>query len=179
MCDFPHHVRMLFSLPPPPPPFTPLSESFSFSPPLFFFSFFLLPLSLCDSRRLLHPYREALSSVDFWEASGTGLWPVARNRLREEAHNGKALGLSCATRNSFIFFSRFLSFFYLFFFILCSPLSTPPVARDRHRNFSFPFRSVFCCEFDRDGLPFFFFFCIPSRFSFDTVEYRLIFWGVD
>ena len=109
MCDFPHHVRMLFS---------PLHCSFRvffFFPSsfLFFFLFFflLLPLSLCDSRRLLHPYREALSSVDFWEASGTGLWPVARNRLREEAHNGKALWLSCATRNSFIFFSLVFLFY--------------------------------------------------------------------
>lgn len=35
---------------------------------------FFSPLAAVrDSRRLLHPYREALSSVDFWEASGTGL----------------------------------------------------------------------------------------------------------
>lgn len=55
MCDFPHPGPATR----PPHPFPP--------------AFFSPLAAVRDSRRLLHPYREALSSVDFWEASGTGL----------------------------------------------------------------------------------------------------------
>lgn len=100
------------------PPHPPLDSPPSVHGAAFF------PLSRrCDSRRLLHPYREALSSVDFWEASGTGLWPAARIQLREEAHNGKALGSPAASWSSF--------------------LSAPP----------FPHRGIFHFAFDAERSP--------------------------
>lgn len=159
MCDFPHHVRMLFS-----PLHSPFRVFFFF----FSFFFFLLPLSLCDSRRLLHPYREALSSVDFWEASGTGLWPVARNRLREEAHNGKALGLSCATRNSFIF--------SLVFFPLFPLLSAfhPRWLAIATGIFSFRFRSVFASSVARVSL-FWYTGKILFRYSGISIDFWALF----
>lgn len=115
-------------------------------PPAFFFS----PLAAVrDSRRLLHPYREALSSVDFWEASGTGLSArqleigLERRRITGKLssallHPAKAPSLAWPPSPAF----HPPAPIFHFAFDRTAPRASPSTTRTRTKGHWFPFSSL-------------------------------------